>query len=72
MKLNKEIFIFYNLFAFGTLFIGFFSSSFLIQNKIINFRINPIIILFLLIILFTSNYYFFGRKVQKLFEKTFE
>lgn len=72
MKQNKEIFIFYNLLAIGSLILGFSIAIYLVQNLAINpYKINAGIIMILISFLFIANYYFFGKKVQKLFERSF-
>lgn len=71
-KTNKEIFIFYNLLAFCCLLLGFSSTIYLIQGYVFNpFKISVGFILILTAILLVVNYYYFGKKVQKLFEKSF-
>ena len=72
MKKNQEIFIFYNLLAICCLVLGFSSTIYLIQGYVINpFKLRVDIVLISTAIILVLNYYYFGKKVQKIFEKSF-
>jgi len=66
MKSNRNIFIFYNILAFNTFLLGIFITVLITKNTIKNLMFG-----FILITLLFFNYYLFGRRVQRIFKKTF-
>ncbi len=66
MNPNKNIFIFYNILAFNAFLLGIFTVTLITKYTIKNLILGVILIILLLF-----NYYYFGRKVQKLFMKSF-
>ncbi len=72
MRKNQEIFIFYNLLAFCALILGFSIAVYLVQNVAIDpYNIDSELWMLFAIVILIINYYYFGKKVQKIFEKSF-